>query len=293
MVNHLSKTFAQFGDLVQLISAQNKRFILRLTPGEQYHTHRGIISHDDLVGVSWGTQVNTHLGSPFVLLKPSLADLLLDTPRNTQIMYPKDIGFVLVTLGIGPGQYVIEAGSGSGALTIALAHAVGQHGKVISYEVRPEMQSLAQKNLERVGLSDRVTFKLRDIADGFDEKSVDALFLDVPNPHDYIVQARQALRPGGHFGSILPTTNQVSMLLVALQREDFAYSEVCEILLRYYKTVHNRLRPTDRMVAHTGYLIFARPILPRNDTYTQPNESGNTSTQVSHPETTPDQNRQE
>lgn len=252
----------QTGDLAQLISAQNKRFTITLTPDAQLHTHRGIINHNDLIGLPWGSRIFSHLNSPFVLIQPSLADILLDTRRNTQIMYPKDIGFVLITMGIGPGMSVLEAGTGSGSLTTALAFCVGPHGKVISYEARPEMQKQAQKNLERVGLSDRVILKLKDIQGGFDETGVDALFLDVPNPHDYIEQARQALKPGGPFGAILPTTNQVSILLIALKRQHFAFIEVCEILLRYYKPVPERLRPTDRMVAHTGFLIFARSVLP-------------------------------
>lgn len=257
-----SRTHAQAGDLAQLISAQNKRFIVKLTPEARLETHRGILLHDDLIGLPWGSRVFSHLGSPFLLLQPSLADLLLETRRNTQIMYPKDIGFVLVMLGIGPGQRVVEAGTGSGALTTALAYTVGPQGQVITYESRPEMQRLAQKNLERLGLADRVTFKLRDIRDGFDETNTDALFLDLPNPEDYIPQARQALKPGGQFGSILPTFNQVSRLLIALKRETFGFIEVCELMLRYYKAVPDRLRPTDRMVAHTGFLIFARAVLP-------------------------------
>jgi len=178
-------------------------------------------------------------------------------------------------MGIGPGSFVIEAGTGSGALTTALAWAVGPHGRVISYEIRPEMQELARKNLERVGLLDRVTLKLKDIADGFDESGADALFLDLPNPYDYLPQARTALKPGGFIGSILPTTNQVSLLLTALYQNHFAFTEVCEILLRHYKAVPQRLRPTDRMVAHTGYLIFARSVLPA-EVPSQPREDSNT-----------------
>jgi tRNA (adenine57-N1/adenine58-N1)-methyltransferase len=256
-----NKTTAEIGDLVQIVSSTKKMYFFRLAPGGQLQIHRGVIYHDDLVGKPWGSQVYTHIGSPHYLLQPSLADLLREIKRNTQIIYPKDLGFILVTLNIGPGTRVIEAGTGSGALTTALAWAVGAEGRVISYEMREEMQNLAIKNLKRVGLEERVNFKLRDIAGGFDESNVDALFLDVPAPHDYIAQAREALRPGGYFGSILPTTNQVSDLLTALHRHDFAFVDVCEILLRYYKGVPARLRPVDRMVAHTGYLVFARPML--------------------------------
>jgi len=156
---------------------------------------------------------------------------------------------------------VLEAGTGSGALSAAFSYALGKDGRLFTYEARPEMQTLAIKNLTRLGLQDRVDFKLRNIADGFDERGVDALFLDVPNPHDYIPQVKEALKMGGFFGSILPTTNQVSVLLRELRRSQFAFIEVCEIVMRYFKPEPDRFRPTDRMVAHTGYLIFARPVI--------------------------------
>jgi tRNA (adenine57-N1/adenine58-N1)-methyltransferase len=256
------RIYTQEGDLAQLISPSNKTFIIRLTQGKQLQTHRGIVDHSELIGVPWGSQVYTHTGSSFFLLQPGLGELLRETKRNTQIMYPKDIGFILVTMGIGPGKLVIEAGTGSGALTTAMAWAVGPQGRVVTYEAREEMQNLARKNLDRLGFSDRVSFKLRDIAEGFDEQGADALFLDVANPYDYIAQARKALKPGGFFGSILPTYNQITRLLISLRQNDFSFVDVCEILLRYYKPVPDRLRPTDRMVAHTGYLIFGRPVLP-------------------------------
>ncbi len=257
---NVTSSNARAGDIAQLVGLRHKNFIITLKEGARLETHRGILQHDDLIGKPWGTQVFSHMGSPFFLLQPSLADLLNDLPRNTQILYPKDIGFILVTMGIGPGKKVIEAGTGSGSMTIALAHNVSAEGQVISYEVRPDMQNLAKKNLERVGLAARVDFKLRDIAEGFDETDADAFFLDVPNPYDYISQVRAALKPGGFFCSLIPTVNQVELLLTALRRERFAFIEVCEVLVRYYKPEPTRLRPTDRMVAHTGFLIFARRI---------------------------------
>jgi tRNA (adenine57-N1/adenine58-N1)-methyltransferase len=255
-----TSTLAQAGDLVQLVGLRHKHFIFTLIPGAEMHTHRGIIRHEDLIGRPWGSQVFSHMGAPFFLLQPSLADILTDLPRNTQILYPKEIGYINVTMGISPGQRVMEAGTGSGSMTIALANAVGPTGKVISYEIRTEMQNLARKNLQRVGLEDRVDFKLRDIAEGFDENNVDAFFLDVQNPYDYMAQVREALKPGGFFCGLIPTANQVEKLLIALRQNQFAFIEVCEILLRYYKPEPTRLRPTDRMVAHTGYLVFARRI---------------------------------
>ncbi|MCJ7624374.1 MAG: tRNA (adenine-N1)-methyltransferase [Anaerolineaceae bacterium] len=251
---------ASEGDLAQLVGLSHKQFIITLKAGLTFSSHRGYILHDELIGLPWGSQVLTHNGSPFFLLQPSLVDMLKYTPRSTQIMYPKDIGFILITMGIAPGQKVLETGTGSGAFTSALAYVVGEKGRVFSYETRPEVQQLAQKNLERLGLLDRVTLKHRDIASGFDEKDVDAIFLDVHNPYDYMMHVKAALKLGGFFGSILPTTSQVSKLITALQRYEFAFIEVCEILLRYYKPVPERLRPVDRMIAHTGFLIFARSV---------------------------------
>ena len=264
----LAGTFAsnaREGDIAELVGVRHKRFLLTLKAGSKLETHRGVLLHDDLIGRQWGTQVFSHLGAAFYLLQPSLADILLDLPRTTQILYPKDIGFILVTMGIGPGKRVVEAGSGSGSMTIALAYAVGDEGRVTSYEIRPDMHNLARKNIERVGLTGRVEFKLRDIQQGMDETDADAFFLDVPNPWDYIAKVRSVLRAGAFMCCLVPTFNQVADLLLALRREGFAFVEVCEILLRYYKPEPARLRPTDRMIAHTGFLIFGRRIEPVDD----------------------------
>lgn len=260
-----SSTRATAGDVVQLVGLRHKHFIFTLVQDGELQTHRGVLKHNDLIGLSYGTQVFSHIGAPFFLLQPSLADLLNELPRNTQILYPKDIGFILVTMSIGPGQRVIEAGTGSGSMTIALAHAIGPDGRVMSYEHRQDFQNLARKNLTRVGLESRVDFKLRDIAEGVDETDADAFFLDVPNPYDYIGQVRASLKPGGYFCTLIPTVNQVEKVLLALRLHRFAFIEVAEMLLRYYKPEPTRFRPTDRMVAHTGFLVFARRIEPSED----------------------------
>ncbi len=258
---NLHGTHAQEGDLVQLVGLNHKHFIISLKSGGTFQTHRGVLKHDEMIGKPWGTQIFSHNGSPFFLLQPALGDLLRGIKRNTQILYPKDIGYIMVMMGIGPGLHVLEAGTGSGALTSAFAYLVGPQGHVTSYEARTEMQELARRNLENLGLVERVTLKLGNVSEGFEERGVDALFLDLTNPYDYIEQVRAALKPGGFFGCIVPTANQVSQLLVALRRNHFAFLDVCELLLRFYKPEPNRLRPSDRMVAHTGFLIFARPVI--------------------------------
>ena len=253
------------GDLAQLVGLRHKHFIVPLQAGTKLETHRGILQHDDLIGKTWGTQVFSHNGSPFFLLQPSLADLLIDLPRTTQILYPKDIGFILVTMGVGPGHTVMEAGTGSGSMTTALAYAVGPEGRVVSYEIKQDNQNLARKNLTRFGLASRVDFKLRDIQQGLDETDADSFFLDLPNPYDYTAQVRKALKPGGFLCCLIPTFNQVEKTLYSLRRERFAFINVCEILLRYFQAEPTKIRPTDRMVAHTGFLVFARRIEPSDD----------------------------
>lgn len=251
---------AQENDLVLLIGPRGKRFITRLKPGNSLHTHVGVIQHDALIGHPLGRRARSHLGEPFLVLEPSTHDLMMNVRRHTQIIYPKEAGYILLKLSVYGGQRVIEAGSGSGALTLALARAVAPTGRVYSYESRPEMQRNAIRNLQRVGLADSVEFTTRDIAEGFDQADVDALFLDVRTPWDYLEQAGQALKGGGFFGSLVPTTNQVSDLVAGLQSHRFGDVEVTELLLRQYKPVPERLRPADTMVGHTGYLIFARKI---------------------------------
>ena len=252
---------AQKDELVLLIGQDRKQFVIKLEPGGQLQTHRGCLNHDDLLGQPLGREVLSHLGYPFVVLQPSTSDLINQIKRTTQIMYPKDIGYTLLKLSVVPGDRIIEAGTGSGGLSVGLARAVGPSGMVYSYEARHDILNLARKNLEALGLAERVTFTLRDIAEGFDQTGVDALFLDVRRPWAYLAQVSAALKDSGFFGAILPTTNQVADLVRGLEeQQSFGHIEVEEVLVRPYKAVPDRLRPMDRMVAHTGYLIFARKV---------------------------------
>ena len=255
-----SRTTAQEGDLVLLIGQKQKYFIFPLVIGGTFQTHRGIVKHDEIIGLTWGTELFSHKGSPFYLFQPGIEELIKTTKRNTQIMYAKDIGYILLKLNIINGSNVVEAGTGSGSLTQVIAAVVGDQGHLYSYEIRSEMQNLAKKNLRRLSIDNRVTFLEKDIGDGFDQSNMDAIFLDVPNPYEYLDEVRKALVPGGFFGTLLPTTNQIIRLLTELRRKRFAFIEVSEIMLRYYQVEETKFRPTDRMVAHTGYLIFARPV---------------------------------
>jgi tRNA (adenine57-N1/adenine58-N1)-methyltransferase len=251
---------AQAGDLVQLQGSGFHSHLVRLEPGAVLQTHRGVIRHDDIIRQPWGCMLKSHTGQPFYLFQPGLADLIRETKRTTQILYPKDIGYILTVMGVGPGSQVLEIGTGSGGLTTAFAYMVGESGKVFTYERNPATQNLAVANLSKVGLAARVEFKLGDAAEGFSERGMDAAFMDLPNSFDYIPLAKQSLKGGGYLGMLVPTVNQVSRCLQALKQAQFACVEVCEIFMRFFKTDWERLRPTDRMVAHTGYLIFGRSV---------------------------------
>jgi tRNA (adenine57-N1/adenine58-N1)-methyltransferase len=177
----------------------------------------------------------------------------------------------MMKLGIAPGSRVIEAGTGSGGLCLALATAVGDDGHVYSYDIRTDMQVLAKRNLERTGLNNRVTLKRRDAQEGFDEEDVDAVFLDLLIPHVILNQARAALRGGGVLGCLVPTANQVIDLLnVFATHREFAFVEVEELILRSYKPVAARFRPEDHIIGHTGYLVFARAVMRSSGADPQP-----------------------
>lgn len=250
----------QTGELVLLISPEGKRYLRTLTPEHTFHTQDGIIKMGDAAQAGFGAVIRTHKGQPYRVMRPTLYDCIKGVRRTTTIMYPKEIGYILLKLGVGPGRRIVEAGSGSGGLTTALAWMVGDTGKVYTCERREEFSKGARENLVRGGLDHRVEFFHRDIAEGFPEEArgADALFLDVRTPWDYLDQAADIVCPGAPIGFLLPTVNQISDLLRGLETSRFEDVEVLEIMLRRYKPVADRLRPEDRMVAHTGFLVFAR-----------------------------------
>ncbi|HFC97086.1 MAG TPA: tRNA (adenine-N1)-methyltransferase [Thermosulfurimonas dismutans] len=250
------------GDLILLLSGDGNTYLLRVED-RPFHTHRDYVKLADLVGQPYGTRLTGVHGTPFYALRPVIHDYLMKLKRATQIIYPKEIGIILLKLDVGPGKTIVECGTGSGALTMALARAVGPEGRVITYEKEDRFRQLARENLKRVGLEGRVVFK-GSAEPGFEEEEeADAVFLDVREPWDLLDTAWRALKGGAPFGALVPTTNQVSRLLQALGELPFVALEVQEVLQRFYKLNPERLRPEDRMVAHTGYLIFARKVWER------------------------------
>jgi tRNA (adenine57-N1/adenine58-N1)-methyltransferase len=249
-----------YGDLVMFVGKDRRTFIRSVTAGARFECHLGFIDYDTLVGAPLGTQFPTNVGHKMFVITPNIDDLILHLQREGQIIFPKDLGYIALKLGIRPGMHVIEAGTGSGALTLTLALLVGESGHIYSYERRPRMQERAIGNLTRLGMLDRVTFHLKDISEGFEEREVQALFLDVREPWEYLPQARAALRGGGFFGALVPTVNQLTELTEHLYRGPWYMLEIEEIIRRAYKTIPARIRPDDQMVGHTGYLVFARAV---------------------------------
>jgi tRNA (adenine57-N1/adenine58-N1)-methyltransferase len=248
------------GDLVLLITSDQSRYLITLRPGNELHTHQGIFPHNTVIGEPSGAAIAGTQGHPALALTPTLDDLMRHLKRGSQVIYPKDAAWLVHRLSLHSGSRVIEAGTGSGGLTTAMAWAVAPAGMIYTYEVREDAYRVARRNLERVGLLPYVTMHERAIGDGFAQQNVDALFLDVRDPWEHLPQVRAALRPGGSFAALAPTTNQVSTLLEAMEQSGFADIAVEEILLRPWKPVPDRLRPADTMAAHTGFLIFGRPL---------------------------------
>jgi tRNA (adenine57-N1/adenine58-N1)-methyltransferase len=249
------------GDIVLFIGSDRKNYVRAAKPGDRLVTHLGNIEFDGVIGIEYGSRVRTHLGSLFYVLQPGVEDLLAHARHDTTTIQPKDLGPIALRLKIQAGTRVIEAGTGSGALTTYLAMLVGETGRVYSYDRKAANMDTARRNLVRAGVVDRVTFVLRDITEGFDQTGVDALFLDIRNPDELLDQAHAALRGGGFFGALVPTVNQVIDLTSKMFKGPWFQVEVEEFWQRSYKVVPARLRPQDRMVGHTGYLVFARAII--------------------------------
>ncbi|HBF10942.1 MAG TPA: SAM-dependent methyltransferase [Thermotoga neapolitana] len=253
------------GDRVLLLFEDGSEFLIDLEKDKKMHTHLGVIDLNEVLEKETGDIIRTSSGKKGYILKPRLIDEIMNMKRRTQIVYPKDSSFIVMMLDVKEGDRVIDTGVGSGAMCAVLARAAGSSGKVFAYERREEFAKLAQSNLTKWGLVERVTIKVRDISEGFDEKDVDALFLDVPDPWNYLDRCWEALKGGGRFATVCPTTNQVQETLKRLYELPFVKVEVWESLFRPYKPVPERLRPVDRMVAHTTYMIFATKVCRKEE----------------------------
>jgi len=253
------------GDAVVLYDRKRRRYRLRLLAGAVYHTHLGAIAHDSLIGQEDGTYVTSATGHRLLALRPTLAESVLEMQRYSQVIYPKDLGALLLRGDIFPGATVLEIGLGSGAATATLLRAVGPSGRVVSYEVRSEIVEGAKKNIAQlVPNAGLLTVRLRDAcAEGIEERNLDRIVADVPEPWLLVDSAAQALRPGGVFLCFLPTALQVHQAGMALARDPrWALVETVELLERPWHVAEQSVRPVHRMVAHTGFITTARRVVP-------------------------------
>jgi tRNA (adenine57-N1/adenine58-N1)-methyltransferase len=249
------------GDHILLYLSQRKTYLVKVEAGKTFHTHKGFIKFDDLIGKEYGSTASSNLGVQFTALKPLLRDYIMKAVRRTQITYPKDIALIIMFSGIGPGSQVVEAGTGTGALTTALAHFVRPNGRVYSYEVRSEFLQTAEKNLKRAGLMEYVELKNKDITAGIDESGLDAVILDMATPWLVAPHAYRALKPCGTLVSFSPTIDQVVKTVEALKENGFIDIETVECLMRGMQIERGKTRPQTLMTAHTGYITFARKAL--------------------------------
>lgn len=247
------------GDKILLFWDERRQWLLDVETGREFHTHKGVVRLADAVGRRYGDRVRSSLGLDFLILRPTTYDFVSHLARPTQIMYPKDIGLVLLRLGISSGKIVVEAGTGSGAMTLAMANAVKPDGHIYSYEIRSVFLESARKSLKRAALAEYVTLKQLDAKAGFEEREVDAVLIDLGEPWAVVPHAWDALKGGATVGSFSPTMNQVERTVASL-RGRFANIQSYECLLREIRAEEGKTRPATMMVGHTGYLTFANKI---------------------------------
>ena len=255
----------QDGEQVLLIDQRGKRHLLFLRKSETFHSDRGWIPHDGVIGQPEGSWVRSSLGLRYLALRPSLAEYVLEMPRGAQVIYPKDLAMILFWADIYPGCRVLEAGTGSGALTLALLRVVGPEGRVITFEQRDEFARRALANIHmRMGEVSNLTVRLRPVEEGLAEEApVDRVLLDLPEPWKLTRAVADVLRPGGVFLCYVPTIIQSYQISEALGREpQWALVETFETLVRPWNIEGQSVRPFHRMVAHTGFITVARRVVP-------------------------------
>jgi tRNA (adenine57-N1/adenine58-N1)-methyltransferase len=255
----------KYGDRVQLTDAKGKMYSITLTQGLEWHTHKGMLKHDDLVGIPEGSIVVTNQDLKFQAFRPLLADFILSMPRGATIIYPKDAAMIIGIADIKPGVRVLEAGLGSGALSISLLRAIGEKGLLHSVEVREDFAEISEKNVVSYfgGKPDNWNLTIGALQDQRYESDFDRVVLDMLSPWDCLEVASKALLPGGVLIAYVATTTQLSRMAEAIKESgNFTEPESSETIVRSWHHEGLAVRPQHRMIGHTGFLIFARRMAP-------------------------------
>ena len=246
------------GEAVLLIDRKKRRYLVDLVTGDEFHTHSGVVPHDELIGAEEGTTFRSSRGMVFTLVRPTLTDFVLKMPRGAQVIYPKDIGPILVIADIFPGARVLESGLGSGALSTALLRAGAE---ITGYEIRDDFEARARTNVERFLGGDALAgyrTEVRDVYQGIEATDLDRVVLDLPEPWQVVPHATSALRRGGILVAYTPSITQAARLREVLDDSPFGMAETLEVLNRGWHVEGQAVRPDHRMVAHTGFLTHAR-----------------------------------
>ena len=253
------------GDHALIIDRRGRRYLTLLRAGAKFESHLGAFPHDDAIGAEAGSWMTTNRGHVLLAVKPTMADFALDMPRIATVGYPKDLGAILVYGDIFPGARVLEAGCGSGAVTMALLRAVGERGSLVSYDVRQDMIDRTRANVgSMIHDTSNLTLKLGDVYESIEERELDRIVLDLPEPWHVVPHASEALLPGGIFVSFSPTVLQVHEFVRTLRAaRTFDMLETMEVLQRPWNISNRSVRPEHRMVAHTGFITVARKCSPR------------------------------
>ena len=254
------KSIVEQNDIVVLVDESLRKILVDTSGKTDKIRGIGVIDPKTLVGKTYGEKLT--IGNKlFWLLVPSVQDKLQGLHRQAQIILPRDAAHILMNCAIEPGQTVLEAGIGSGSLTIALASAVGLDGTVISYDIRGEFIDHAMKNLRQANLANRVTTKIKDVTEGIEEQDLDAVILDIPNPWAAVGHAWKALKVGGYLGTYSPLISQVEQTVNEIAKYPFIECKTYENIQREMIVSKHGTRPSFEMLGHTGYLTFTRKVL--------------------------------
>ena len=241
-----------------------RQWLLRADKERQFHTHKGYIDLSRMIGLPFGSELVSSTGSVFYVLRPTTHDLIMHSARRTQIMYPKDIGLIVLKLGLSSGSQVIEVGTGSGAMSVAAAMAVKPLGHVHTYEARPEFAEIAEKNFRRAAVLEHVTIHLTDASQGIEGTDFDAAIMDIGDPWPVIPLIHNVLGGGAPMVSFSPTINQVEKTCSLLLQVGFANIHTMEVFIREIRAEAGKTRPATMMIGHTGYMTFAQKIQKLN-----------------------------
>ncbi|MFB5599294.1 MAG: tRNA (adenine-N1)-methyltransferase [Nitrososphaeraceae archaeon] len=249
------------GDYVLLFHTSRKKWLVKVEKEKKMHTHIGIIDLANIVGIEYGSHIMTTMEKQIYLIQPTIHDFIMKSERSTQIIYPKDLGFIAIRTGIQNGSNVLEIGTGSGALTTFLASIVKPNGHIFTYDVNAKFMKTAKKNLIKANINEFVTMHEYDVRQGIDLTEIDVAIVDLGDPWTVIDQVYGSLKGSGAFLSICPTMNQVEKTAIALKSNNFADIECVEIFIRNIEARDGMSRPSMRMIGHTTYLVFARKII--------------------------------